>query len=455
MRPADIWRHTSVRLALGVVALIVTTLMLAGGIAYGLIRSELAARQDARVSEIFAALQETGAQGDLVDLIDSVTARILASPDGGSLYRLTDAAGAVLAANLAVRPAPGWSDLPAEALGPDQEVPYRLFRARIGDYDLSVGLSDLDLNEVQEIAVAAFGWTALVSIAATLLVAGLLALRVQRRLATAEATMRRVAQGDLTARLPIGAGGDDLDRLSQAINGALARLAAVVESMRQVSVDIAHDLRTPLNRLRIHVETALEKTDAAAPVADELSAALAQAQAIDRTFAALLRIAQIEAGARVSRFAPLDLSALMREVAEVYTDVAADCGQRLTCTADVPGRVTGDPELLTQLLANLIENAIRHCPPGSVIACEVRALAGRLVASVRDSGPGIPVAEREMVLRRLYRLEQSRTTEGSGLGLSLVKAVADLHHADLTLTDAAPGLCVSVVFPTLCNEFRE
>ena len=181
-------------------------------------------------------------------------------------------------------------------------------------------------------------------------------------------------------------------------------------------------------------------------MAADLADAIAESDAISQTFSALLRIAQIEAGTSRQKFTPLDLSAVMEAVADVYTEVAEDAGMTLTCQTSCPAKIEGDRDLLTQAFANLIENALRHCPPGATIACAVAREGSQVTAIIRDSGLGIPEAESDNVLRRLYRLEKSRTTEGSGLGLALVKAGADLHHAGLTLTDARPGLCVTLRF---------
>jgi len=271
-------------------------------------------------------------------------------------------------------------------------------------------------------------------------------LRLQHRLNAVTETLARVAIGDLTTRLPVSQRGDDLDVISIEINQTLSRLGALVESMRQVSADIAHELRTPLNRLRINIENAARHAADGAPVDGDLAAALQQSEAINQTFSALLRIAQIEAGARREKFASVDLADIMASVAEVYADVADDAGQTLRCETPNAAWVMGDRELLTQAFANLIENAIRHCPQGTRITCAVHATSGKVTASVSDTGQGIPMAERDLVLRRLYRLEKSRTTEGTGLGLSLVKAVADLHGAEIALGDAGPGLRVHVTF---------
>ena len=445
MRLADLWRHSSFRLALGVTLFILATLMIASSVGYSLMQSQLAARQDARLTEIFTAIKQTGLEADQADMVEALTARILASPDRSTAYLLHDQTGRVLAGNIAdvVLPA-GLSTVPAARLGVPTDYPYRMFAGPAGPYTLTVGLTNADLVDLEEIVLAAFGWASLFAFLVTIAMSVALAVRVQKRLTHSEAAVLRLAQGDLTARLPISTRGDDLDRISQAINASLARLAALVDAMRQVSTDIAHDLRTPLHRLRIHIEEAARKAANGDAVEDALATAIAQVEAIDQTFSALLRIAQIEAGARREKFAPVDLADLMRGVADVYAEVTEDAGQRLTCDCEAPVWVKGDKDLLTQLFANLIENSIRHCPVGTTIACKVRTAQGKVTATVSDTGPGIPAQDRDKVLRRLYRLEKSRTSEGTGLGLALVKAVVDLHGGTLVLTDAAPGLCVEV-----------
>ncbi|KQV44111.1 MULTISPECIES: HAMP domain-containing sensor histidine kinase [unclassified Rhizobium] len=447
MRPADLWRHSSFRLALGVTLLVLTTLILAGGVGYGLMRERLSTRQDARVTEIFTAIAQTSLLNDRVDLIEAITTRIQASPDRSTAYLLTDDNGQLLAGNIRDTALPrGWSTIAAAELDIPTNYLYRVFSGPAGQYRLTVALANSDQQQLQNIVLGAFGWAALVAGLATVAAGAILAARVQSRLSSAEAAVALLAHGDLSARLPVSGRGDDLDRISSAINASLVRLESSVEAMRQVSADIAHDLRTPLNRLRIRIENAATRLADGLPAEDDLMAAIAESDRINETFSALLRIAQIESGARRAQFTTVDLTGLMQIMAEIYADVAADAGHTLYLDVTDPAPVSGDRELLTQTLANLIENTIRHCAPGTRITCAVRGTADLVIASVSDTGPGIPAEEREKVLRRLYRLEQSRSTEGTGLGLALVKAVADLHSADLVLADAEPGLRVALTF---------
>jgi len=454
MRPADLFRRTSFRLAMMMTVAILAVLLLAGGIGFGLMHAQLTNRQDARVTEMFRSLEQAMAAGDERDLIEIINSRIAASPEQSSIYLLKDQTGRVLAANIqGTDQPPGWSTVPAGLERITGHYAYRVFSGTSGNYTLSVGLTNADLDDLGDILAGSLGWSALTVLIAAVGIGAVLATRMDKRLAQVDHTMNRVAHGDLAARLDLSGRGDDLDQIAATINVALARLQGVVEAMRQVSADIAHDLRTPLNRLRIRIEKASTSVEAGQPMADDLAKALNEADQINETFSALLRIAQIESGSRKAGFQSLGLGKLLGDVVEIYRAVAEDAGQTLTTGANVAGRINGDPELLTQMFVNLVENAIRHCPAGTVVTCAVTEAAGKVSISISDTGAGIPVVERENVQRRLYRLEKSRTAPGSGLGLSLVRAIADLHQASVTLRDTdavqGKGLTVEVSFPSV------
>jgi signal transduction histidine kinase len=244
--------------------------------------------------------------------------------------------------------------------------------------------------------------------------------------------------------VPVRGSRDDLDRLTLTLNRMLDRNAALMESLKQVSSDVAHDLRTPLTRLRQRLEAGLA---APAERAQALEGALADLDSILETFAALLRIAQIEGGARRAAFRECDLSGIAATVVEAFAPSAEDQKQSLALTAPAPVSVDGDRELLTQMLVNLVENALRHAGAGTrIVVATAREADGGAVLSVTDDGPGVPEAERRRVFDRFYRLERSRTTPGSGLGLAMAAAAAKLHGADIELRDAAPGLEARVRF---------
>jgi signal transduction histidine kinase len=313
---------------------------------------------------------------------------------------------------------------------------------------LLYGLSDGEIRQTRHVLLRALGW----GLAGTLLfavAAGLfLGQRAQQRIDRVSNTLTAIRQGRLAARVPIEGGGGDLDIVGAQINATLDQLQRLFESVNQSSADIAHDLKTPIGRLRQRLETLHESSGSLAENRPAIEAALADIDSIVSTFEGLLNIAQIEAGARKSRFTRVDLAEIAESVAEAYAPVAEDAGMSLAFGTSPPisPTIRGDRDLLSRLIANLIENAIRHCQRGTRIAIGLGDLKGRLQLTCADNGPGIPAAEREKVFRRLYRLEKSRTTPGSGLGLALVKAIADLHEAQVRLEDNHPGLRVEVDF---------
>lgn len=260
-------------------------------------------------------------------------------------------------------------------------------------------------------------------------------------------TAEAITNGDLSQRIALTGSGDDFDRLATTLNAMLDRISDLLENLRQVSNDIAHDLRTPLAHLRQRLEDAKNHAASTSDYRQAVNDAIEDADGLLDTFSALLRIAQVEAGTQRASFCSVDLSDVMQTVAEAYAPDIEDSGRSLETEIPAAVTITGDRELLTQLFSNLLENALRHTPSGSHIAMRLRDNHSTAVAEVSDDGPGIPPHENARVFRRFYRLESSRTTPGSGLGLSLVGAVANLHHASIELLDNMPGLTVQVRFP--------
>lgn len=455
--PSAIIRSTPVRLTamLGVAFLL--ALVLTGAIAFALIRQELASRTDQTVAETYAVIARAYTDSDDDDLRQTVASHSLATAEADRIYLLQDANGQKVAGNLPGGSfADGWSSVsPASVNDMEPGSNYRVLSGTVGAYRLTVGVSLSEGDEVAGLMLTALVWAGGALVFAVAVTGVFIALRGQRRLDQISSTMADVGRGNLAARIALSRRNDDVDRIGGDVNTALDRLAALVEGMRQVSVDIAHELKTPLNRLGIAIEAALENAERGADVGPLLEQAQAEGRIINSTFDALLRIAQIESGARRARFIDLDLRPVLDNVADAYGLVAAEKRQELTLRPhpDLP-RVHGDAELLTQLLANLVENAIRHCPPGARIEIGAERAGAGANLVVSDSGPGIPVAERDKVFRRLYRLEKSRTTPGSGLGLALVKAITELHGAQVTLGDNVPGLIVRIAFPAITDDRR-
>ncbi|MEM1073412.1 MAG: HAMP domain-containing sensor histidine kinase [Pseudomonadota bacterium] len=287
------------------------------------------------------------------------------------------------------------------------------------------------------------------SLLATLLLTGVsglwLARSGQKRLNTISTGLAAVAQGKLSERIVLD-GQDDLSLLAARINATTERLEEAITQMRVQSSNIAHDLRTPLARLRAQIEAS--RTDVAehrrAVKVEDLDLALEQIDGITGTFDALLRLSRIESGAGRESFRPVNLRTLVEDVVETFGVVVEDAGQSLVSQIETPSIVNGDWDMLKQALANLLQNALRHGAKSQTIV--IRAHGSRL--SVSDQGCGIPFAEREKVLQPLYQLQTTRQNEGFGLGLSLVRAISDVHGATLSLSDgpAGKGLTVTLCF---------
>ncbi|MGB3247287.1 MAG: HAMP domain-containing sensor histidine kinase [Sulfitobacter sp.] len=294
----------------------------------------------------------------------------------------------------------------------------------------------------------------LISLLPTVLIAlsgGLiLARRSKRHVEVVGTALDAMTNGDLGARVQIGPRwSDDLVRIGGKLNQMAEAQGTTVAALRQVSSDIAHDLKTPIQRVVVHLDELSRVTPRGTDQANLVDRAQSELEAITATFRALLQLAQVEGGQTRARFEAVDLTELCQTIVEIYEPTATQNGQELLLSLPAHGqgtKVKGDKALLGQMLSNLVENALRHTPPQSEITVALVLDAGHAVLSVADNGPGIPKAERTKVLQRLYRLDRSRNTPGNGLGLSLVAAVADLHDATLVLADNAPGLRIEVSF---------
>ena len=468
-----LWRSIPFRLVMALSTLFLVCFALAACIFFELLRDKLTAEIDQSIATRFESVKAVyDTEG--IEAVKRIAQQRDKLPMEYTMgFHLATPDGQRIAGNVPICiTEPGWDNLRGRDLGLEDDGDYRFYTAALGDNLLSIGKSVHSLEELRGTAISSFGWTMFSSLFLAVFGACYISWRTHTRIQRIAGAMDRVAAGNLDARLPISSSCDDIDDLAWQINQALTRLQQMVESVRQVSNDIAHDLKTPLNRLYIHIEEAAELTRQGKQVDDELMDALAEAQDINATFEALLRIAQIEAGARRSQFSTVDLYTVLETAAEIYDPVAEEQGQTLTFdpgglsghpggSASTVGGGTplaaaprlplfGDRELLLQMLVNLIENAIRHCPEGATITLQAGESEDAVWFCIADDGPGVPEAERENVMRRLYRLESSRTTEGTGLGLSLVKAVAELHCGTVTMQDNRPGLQVCVAFRRDC-----
>jgi signal transduction histidine kinase len=371
----------------------------------------------------------------------------LARHSGGFYYLLQDSAGRVIAGNMpGLDPKLGireWAKTPGVA-GPRDRAVRGKGVAVDGGY-LFVGWSTHQLREMQEMVTGSFMWGLTASVALALVGGVLAGRRIMRKIESVSEATRDIVAGDLTRRVSGTSAGDEFDHLAASINSMLDRIESLMSGLQQVTTDIAHDLRTPLSRLRQRLESVQRPDAAAAELREAVAGTIGEIDAILGIFSALLRIAQIESGARRSGFSAVDLNELLGTVAELYRSSAEEKRQVFLVSVDDNLHVRGDRELLLQLFANLVENAIKHSPPESTIAVSASHEAGLARIVIADNGPGIPAHLHSKVLQRFFRLESSRTTQGSGLGLSLAHAVVKLHEATLELWDNQPGLRVTVV----------
>jgi signal transduction histidine kinase len=271
--------------------------------------------------------------------------------------------------------------------------------------------------------------------------------RVLRQVHAIAEAGQEIAKGDFAKRLPLSGYGDELDELAGRLNDLLERIEQLTLALRFVIDGTAHDLRGPLNRLRLRLEQALGSV--AAPGRAPIEAALQDADALLRTLEALLRIAQAQSGAANAEIAALDLRKLAMEIAELYAPLAEQRGITLRLGVMESGSIQASRQLLAHAIANLLDNAIKYTPGDGLVELQVRNAAAQMELWVQDNGPGIPAADRDRVLQRFVRLDSAQAEPGTGLGLSLVAAVCRFHHASLALEDAGPGLRVRLRFTAL------
>ena len=454
MFEAKFFKSTPFRLAITFALLSTTTFVAAGVVAYLILEANLDQRLEVQITSSFGALESLYDDADTTNLIATIDGLAPTGHDPENIYFLQDADGVRLAGNIATAPSgAGWSTAEPASLGLDSDVddPFLLYSGAIGDLTLTVGSTLEVTSELLEIVLESIAVAIAVMLVAAITSGVLLAFRTQIRIDHIAGTLNAIGEGQLDARIETTSRQDDLDQLSVQINATLDRLQRLVEDMRQVGTDIAHDLKTPINRLFITIEGAHRKAESGLDIEQDLIEAQTEVQNINDTFDALLSISRITAGARRTGLEAIEIGPVLETVFDAYDPVAEEEGKRLRCETGQPGlSVLGDRQLLIQMLANLVENAIRHSPPETSITLGAsRSDDGGAEVVVADTGAGIPKGEWDKVFQRLYRLEKSRTTPGSGLGLSLVKAIAESHKAEVRLSDNAPGLRVHVHFPPL------
>jgi signal transduction histidine kinase len=410
---------------------------------------------DETIDAEITGLAEQYRQRGLAGLVAVINER--SNPERGSsmLYLLTDQRQRPLAGNLT-----RWPDLEVEKdgwmrfrLNPDgrQDSPHIAQATSFvlaGGVQLLVGRDLAENVAFRNRITAALAYSGGLMLALGLVGGIVISRRALARIETINRTSDRIMAGEFGRRIPLKGSGDEFDRLAQNLNAMLDQIERLMAGMRQVTDNIAHDLRSPLGRLRSRIEVALIEPPSTEHYRDVLQQTIGEADHLLATFTALLDIAEAEAGSPRAQLAPLDLAAFARDLADLYEPVAEEQGLALKIDiAPGPIEVRGDRHMLSRAVANLVENAVKYTPAGGTIAVHVGTEGATAKLAVADNGPGIPAEERDRVFDRFYRLEASRTTEGNGLGLSLARAVVRLHGGTITLADNAPGLVAVVSLP--------
>ncbi len=405
-------------------------------------------------------LSEQYAQGGIRRLVIVVDLR--SRRPGSSLYLVTTPTGEGLAGNVGslepgVLDHPGWLETNYRRLEAPEGSDHRALVQVVqlpGGFRLLVGRDLEERERLFGIIANAGQWSIALVIVLGLIGGFFVSRRVLKRVDAMTDTAQTIMAGDLAGRLPVAGTGDELDRLALHLNAMLERIEALMGGLKEVSDNIAHDLKTPLTRLRNRCEQALRGATSDKDYRAALEATIAESDDLIRTFDALLMIARAESGQARDNMTEFDAAEIARDVGELYEPLAEEKGLALKVDAPVAAPVRGNRELVSQALANLVDNAIKYTGPDSKLngaPAEIVVKAGsegeRIMLTVADHGPGIPDGDRTRVVERFVRLEQSRSEPGSGLGLSLASAVARLHGGELKLEDNHPGLRSTIALP--------
>ena len=434
--------------ALCFLALVFTTYWTTTAALRGQIQTEIRLQLDAMVAE---------AESDGVEtIIQDINERSASMGSATAYYFLSNESGIKLAGNLdGINTRDGWwetglTNSAIAALDSQSDEDHQIWGQGVHLSDgsfLLVGQDAFRVLSVQEAIINSFAWSAGIAFLLATLAGIVVSRRFLRRIDDINNTSLAIIDGRLKERIPVRGTSDEIDRLSTNLNRLFDSNQLLMESLKQVSANIAHDLRTPLSRLRQGLEEARSKAVSQNAYEAAIDSAISESDQLLATFAALLRIAQIESGSRKAGFKIVSLTNIFERVTNAYRAVAEDEGKELISTLEPGINFHGDGELLLQMVANLTENAIRHTPSVTRIVLTLTSSPQGIAASIADSGPGIPPEQREKIFEHFYRLDSSRTTAGNGLGLSLVAAVAALHGIQISLQDNFPGLKVLLSFP--------
>lgn len=448
-------RSSTLKLALICIAIFGAAVVALFGYVYWSTTSYVLSRADGAIAADRAILRKVHADAGRGGLVTAIGQRIADDGLTGGVYLLADPARARVAGNLrtwpaALRDAAGWADFTAPEWKPGAPERPQLraaFETLPDGYRLLVGRDIGDLSAFK----ARIDTALLLGVALIFVLAGVASVTVTRRtvgrIEQVNATSRAIMQRGLGERIPLRGTRDEWDQLAGNLNTMLDRIELLMGEVKQVTDNVAHDLRTPLTRIRGRLEKASGRPRGAEEDQALINDTLAELDGVLRMFASLTRISQIETSDRTAAFRAVNLAEIAREVVELFDAAAEDCSVSLTAEGDVRALMVGDRDLLFDAVSNLVDNAIKHGREAGCVTVRVENGTHGTALTVGDDGPGIPEREIEHVFKRFYRLERSRRTPGNGLGLSLVAAVARMHGAHIELRDNAPGLRVRLHFP--------
>jgi signal transduction histidine kinase len=453
MKTAELLRSSSFRLSLIYMALFAGSVLLLLGFIYWATVGYMAEQTDAIIEAEITGLAEQYRAGGLNDLMTTIEDRIERDPDSSSVYLLASPNFSPLTGNINAWPdarttEDGWLSFEFQ----DARADGRIFQARArpfllqGGLHLLVGRDTRELRATQQLIIRALVWGMALTLALAMAGSIVMSRSMLKRIERINQASREIMAGNLQRRIETMGSSDEFDQLTVNLNAMLDEIERLMAGIRQVTDNVAHDLRTPLTRLRTRLEQLHVDLDKDSPNAVYVEQSISDADQLLNTFGALLRIARIEAGGLRAKFEKINLAALAQDAAELYDAVAEEKQIVIDMEFDAKPQVYGDRDLLFQVIINLLDNAIKYSPQAGHILLHIAVSNDCPVLAISDNGPGIPVGERARVLQRFYRMDQSRSQQGSGLGLSLVAAVAQIHNARLEFGDNHPGLIAELHF---------
>jgi len=443
--------------------LFATSVFILMGFIYWATAGYMSSQTDETIEAEIIGLAEQYQRQGLNGLISVIRERVARDPNGKAVYLFTARDFIKLAGNISKWPEDGevqdgWLNFTLDdSLGwPTQET--RPARARVfivpGGLRLLVGRDVNEFMAVKQLVERAINFGMAITFALAMFGGIMMSRSTAKRVELINQTSQKIMKGNLSLRIPDRGTNDDFDQLARNLNEMLDKIVQLMEGIRHISDNIAHDLRTPLTRLRNQLENTLLSVERDQD-RQHVSKAVAEADQLLATFNALLRIARLEVGSKASNFLKFNLSELVQDAGELYEALAEDKQQVLTINIEENVELLGDRDLLFQTICNLIDNAIKYTPEGGEINLSLSSDQNQIHLAVADSGIGIPEEERDKVFQRFYRVAKSRSLPGNGLGLSLVLAVMDIHHSQVELSDNQPGLKVKLILPKKITQALE